>query len=123
MGYQLHWQRDHSAVPELDQQCVLLRAVHDGAGARLHFRRTLPGAGRANAFVGEMILNVDTEAALPAARQAIADARQALVAALRAVPGYRAVAANLWDGALIGMAVMREHLSGSLGVACSLISS
>jgi|AmaraimetFIIA100_FD_contig_81_562405_length_752_multi_9_in_0_out_0_2 hypothetical protein len=70
-----------------------------------------------------MILNVDTEAALPAARQAIADARQALVAALRAVPGYHAVAANLWDGALIGMAVMREHLSGSLGVACSLISS
>ena len=61
-------------------------------------------------------LIVDAEAALPAARQA-------LVAALRAISGSHAVAANLWDGALVGMAVMREHLSGSLGVACSLISS
>jgi hypothetical protein len=51
------------------------------------------------------------EAALPAARQAIADARQALVAALRAIPGYGTVAENLWTTGLIAMALQREHLS------------
>jgi hypothetical protein len=62
-------------------------------------------------------LNVDeiaaAEAALPAARRAVAESRQALVAALRAVPGNHNLTASTWDGALIGMAVMREHLSGS----------
>ena len=50
-------------------------------------------------------------AALPTARQAIADARQALVAALREIPGYHTVAENLWTTGLIAMALQREHLS------------
>jgi len=54
--YQLQWQCDRSPIREPHLQCMLLRAVHDGAGSRLRFRRTLPGAGRANKIGTQLLL-------------------------------------------------------------------
>jgi hypothetical protein len=54
--YQLHWQSDRSPVRELDPQCLLLRAVDDGAGSRFHFRRALPSTGRAREIRTQLLL-------------------------------------------------------------------